>query len=331
MRIEVLDEQGKVLASGRDANQLRSLLASRIKAGLAQRASEQTRAGIKQWDFGDLPERIELERAGMKFGAFPGIEDRKDSVALKLFDTFDAAQAATRFGSRRLFMLAASEALRRHATSIPGLEQAGILYAPLGSASALRTQVQELIADRAFVGDMLPVRTEKEFAFRVSRGLERLPAAVAEVAPVVASILTHAHEARKLLSMRQPPAFEPSVNDMRDQLLALVPADFATVHPFEWLRHVPRYVQGIRLRLQRLPGGGHVRDAKLMEEVLPFVFGVEELRLRQQALGLSPLKIIELRWHIEEFRVQLFAQELRTAMPVSAKRLQEMWNGIVKG
>ncbi len=331
LRLEVLDEQGKVLASGRDVHQLRSLLASRIKAGLAQRAAEQTRTGIRHWDFGDLPERVELERSGMKFGAFPGIEDARDSVTLRLFDTFDAAQAATRLGSRRLFMLAASDALRRHATSIPGLEQAALFYAPLGSAASLRTQVQELVADRAFLGDMLPVRTEKEFAFRVSRGLERLPAAVAEVAPVVASVLSHAHEARKVLSMRHPPAFEASINDMRDQLLSLVPADFAVTHPFEWLRHVPRYVQGIRLRLQRLPGGGHVRDAKLMEEVVPFVRGVEELRLRQQSLGLSPLKIAELRWHIEEFRVQLFAQELRTAMPVSGKRLQEMWNAIVKG
>jgi ATP-dependent helicase HrpA len=331
LRLEVVDEQGKTIAAGRDANKLRSLLSGRIRDGLVASAKAQTRKGIKHWDFGDLPERIELERGGMKFGAFPGIVDDKDSVSVQLFDTFDAAQAATRFGSRRLFMLSAADALRRHATNIPGLEQAALHYASLGNASALRTHVQELIADRAFIGDMLPVRTEKEFAFRVSRGLEKLPAAVAEVAPVVGAILLHAHDVRRELSLRHPAPFEVAVNDMRDQLIALVPPNFAAAHPFEWLRHVPRYLQGMRIRLQRLPGGGVARDAKLMEEVSPLVKGLSELQLRQQSLGLSPVKIQELRWHIEEFRIQLFAQELRTAFPVSSKRLQEMWNAIVKG
>jgi ATP-dependent helicase HrpA len=110
-----------------------------------------------------------------------------------------------------------------------------------------------------------------------------------------------------------------------------MPPDFLIRTSFDWLRHYPRYLQAMRVRLSRLGAGGHVRDEKLMAEITPYVRGWKELVARQKELGLNPAKVDEFRWHTEEFRVQLFAQELRTSVPVSAKRLQEMWQGIVKG
>lgn len=331
MRIEVVDSEGKTIAAGRDVNQLKALLAPKIRQGMLTSPHRFTRSGIKHWDFGDLPERVELEQAGVRFGAFPGIEDNRTSVSLRLYDTFDASQASTRRGTCRLFMFAAVDALRRHCMYIPGLETAAMQYATLGPMNSFKEGVQELIADRAFIGDMLPVRSEKEFAFRVTRGIEKLGPAVQEVVPVVTQVMALYQDIQRVLSGKQPAAFVPALDDLRDQLGALMPPDFLIRTSFDWLRHYPRYLQAMRVRLSRLGAGGHVRDEKLMAEITPYVRGWKELVARQKELGLNPAKVDEFRWHTEEFRVQLFAQELRTSVPVSAKRLQEMWQGIVKG
>ena len=330
MRIEILDEHDAVLAAGRDLNALKALLAPRLRSGLLTSPSRFTREGITQWDFGDLPERVELERGGVRFGAFPGIADNGPTVSLRLFDTWESAQAATRAGSRRLFMLAAKEALSRYAAGVHGFDKMALSYAPLGNAAKLRGHLQELIADRAFIGDMLPVRTEKEFAFRTDRGIDRLSAAVQEVVPLASNILALYQAVGRELASASAPAFAESVNDMRDQLGDVMPPDFLVAVPYEWLRHVPRYLQAMRVRLQRIGGGGVERDRKQMAEVTPFTRGAAELKRREKELGLDPQRVEEFRWLVQEFRVQVFAQDLRTAVPVSAKRLQDAWEAIVK-
>ena len=330
MRFEVEGEGDAVLAAGRDLNQLKALLAPKLKAGMLTSPNRYNRDGIKQWDFGDLPERVEIDRGGVRFGAFPGIVDNKSSVSLRLFDTFESSQAATRHGTRRLFMFSASDAIRRHATYIPGVETAAMLFGQIGSPTQFREGVAELIADRAFIGDMLPVRSEKEFAFRVTRGIERLGASTQEVAPLLTNLMQLYHAAARDLSLKHPPAFDPAVNDMRDQLGKLMRPDFMVATPFEWLRHYPRYFQAMRLRLSRLPGGGIAKDQKQFAEIAPLLRGCEELIRRQKELGLNPQKVEEFRWMLEELRVQLFAQDLRTAVPVSSKRMMELWHQIVR-
>jgi ATP-dependent helicase HrpA len=336
MRIEVVDaHDGRVLGAGRDIHQLKAMLAPQIKHGMLTSPNRFNRDAITQWDFGDLPERVELDRGGVIFGAFPGIADQtresgKPCVGLRLYDTFESAQAATRMGSRRLFMLAAKEELRRHTQYIPGIESASVQFTPLGSPAFFREQVQELIADRAFLGEMLPVRTEKEFAFRVSRGIERLSAAVHEVSPLITQTMAMYQDVARILAQTHPALYAESLNDIRDQLGELVPRDFLATKPFAWLRHYPRYLQGIRVRMQRLAGSGVERDKKAMRDVQPYVKGVADLLANQKALGLDPAAIDEFRWLVQELRVQQFAQELRTAVPVSPKRLTELWHEIVK-
>jgi ATP-dependent helicase HrpA len=138
------------------------------------------------------------------------------------------------------------------------------------------------------------------------------------------------HAAQRDLSASHPPAFATSIADMRDQLGALVERGFLTSTPYAWLRHYPRFLQGIRVRHQRLQGGGVARDQRTMEEVTPLVKGLATLRQRQKELGLSVVAIEEFRWMLEELRVSLFAQELRTSVPVSVKRMHDLWAQIVK-
>ncbi len=332
MRFEVIGSDGKVAAAGRDLSELKAQFRQELRSGLLSSEKTYTREGIRQWDFGDLPERVEIDRYGVAFAAYPGIVDQGTSVALKLFDTFDAAQIATRAGTRRLFMFEAAEPLRRHTMYIPGLERMALAYATLGPAQKFRELVRELIADRAFIGDQLPVRTEKEFAFRVGVGTDRLGAAVEEVTTLVGAVMTELQATQAVLAHApRSPALTPNLDDVRDQLGALTPPDFLVSTPYAWLRHYPRYLRAVQLRIQKMTGPGVARDTRFMNEVLPLWRGWRELELRKKELGLSESKIIEYRWMVEELRVSLFAQELRTSVPVSVKRLQELWASIVRG
>jgi ATP-dependent helicase HrpA len=215
---------------------------------------------------------------------------------------------------------------------IPGSERMSLQYATLGKPQQFKELLRELIADRAFIGDQLPVRTEKEFAFRVGLGIDRLGAAVEEVAALMGALMNAFQGTQvAIANASKAPAFQPNLDDIRDQMGALSPPDFLVTTPYQWLRHYPRYFQAIQLRLQKMTGPGLTRDTRFMNEVVPLWKGYFELEKRRKELNLSESKIVEYRWLVEELRVSMFAQELRTAVPVSTKRLQDLWEAIVKG
>lgn len=173
---------------------------------------------------------------------------------------------------------------------IPGLETAAMLFATMSGggggtanknakSASFRECVQELIADRAFIGDMLPVRSEKEFVFRTTKGIDRFKPAVQEVVPLVTTIMQFAQDVQPRVCGETAPAFSSSIDDMRDQFGRLMPQDFMVATPFEWLRHYPRYLQAMRLRMTRLlrvvgASSGVAKDQKLMLEVQPLREGI---------------------------------------------------------
>jgi len=331
MRIEVFDRGGELVFAGRDISQLRAKLTPKLRQSAMQSADERyQRDGIKVWDVGDLPERIEIERLGIKVSAFPALQDHKSSVALRLFDAQSAAEAAHRAGVRRLYMLDCAEDLRRYSTRVHGTERMAAYFAPLGSAAILKASLQELIADRAFMAGQPPIRTHRAYFDQRGRGLDRLGAAVAQSCDVVAQILTSYHRVQLQLATKSPTGWESALNDIRDQIAYLFPQNVFVAVPFEQLLHYPRYLAAIEARLRKLPGEGLLRDRKHAADLAPMWRGALELLKRQDELGLHAGKVAEYRWMCEEFRVSLFAQELRTAVPVSAKRLQELWTAIVK-
>jgi len=226
-------------------------------------------------------------------------------------------------------MFEAAEPLKRHTAYLPGIERLVLQYATLGKPSQLKSLIQELVADRAFIGDQLPVRTEKEFAFRVSLGMQRIGPAMNEAMPLVSGIFASYQAVQAQLGASKAAAWEASLADIREQLGHLMPSEFLVTVPFPWLRHYPRYLQAIQLRLQKLSGPGLARDAKNAAEIASLWKGYEELMRRQKELALDEAKIAELRWLIEELRVSFFAQELRTSVPVSTKRVQNAWAEIV--
>jgi ATP-dependent helicase HrpA len=333
-RIEVLDRKGEVVYAGRDLAALRAKLTPQLRQTALQSSdSRYRREGIKVWDFGDLPEKVEMERLGVKVAAFPGLVDNISSVGLRLFESAAACDRSMRSGTRRLFMLDCADDLRRYSTQVHGLERMAAYFAPMGSSQTLRASLVELIADRAFIADLPLVRTHRGYFERRGKALDRLGGAVRECCDLVSQVLQLYHQVQLQLSGKAPTEWATTLSDVRDQLAHLFPTSSSSVFvavPFEQFKHYPRYLHGVQTRLRKLPGEGLNRDKRHMGELAPMWRGALELLKRQDELGLDPAKVAEYRWLCEEFRVSLFAQELRTAVPVSIKRLQELWMTVVR-
>ncbi|MDX2131431.1 MAG: ATP-dependent RNA helicase HrpA [Planctomycetota bacterium] len=334
MRVEVIDADGRVLAADRDLGQIRAALASFMRAQavgeIARGAEAFNRDGLTTWDFGDLPERVEIERYGTIFVAYPGLVDRLTSVSLRLFDHAENAARESRAGLRRLFMLDAEGEVRRATHRHPDVERLSALAAILGDPRVFRAAFNELVVERALGSTQRLPRTKDEFTGASRRAVSNLGASVRECADACELVLRGAQAVLSRLSGRVPAAWSESVEDMRGQLAAMLPPNFPIATPWDSLRHLPRYLAAIDLRLQRLAGQGVARDIQRMREVMPIWRGYLELTKRERELGLDPARVREFRWLVEELRVSLFAQELRTPVPVSVRRLHEAWEAIVK-
>lgn len=335
MRVAVIDAEGHLAASGRELIAIRTALSARLRglAGGEVRAGTEkfNRDGLKTWDLGDLPERIEVDRFGTTFVTYPGIVDKGDSVSLRLFEQLDNALAATRAGVRRLFILDAGEEVKRHTHRHPEIERLCVQAASLGSPQVFRQSVVERIVDGALGHDTGVPRNPGEFRARCRAAVSRLGQATKDVCTLADPALRAFQSVEARLRQKTPAAWEASINDAREQLSVLMSPNFLMTTPPEWLPHLPRYLAAIDLRVQRLAGAGIQKDLARLQEVLPIWRGVGELNRRQKDLGLDPKRIAEYRWMVEELRVSLFAQELRTSLPVSVKRMHDLWETIVKG
>jgi ATP-dependent helicase HrpA len=322
MNFRVVDEHGRQLGMGRNLAQLRAELgreAGEQFAAIAGAGAAQT--GLTDWSFGPLEEIMELKRGGQTLVGHPALVDRGDSVDLEVFDAHDRAQSAHRAGLRRLFMLRLKEQARYVEKSLSGMQAMVLQYASLGDANELRSQLVAAAFERACMGDPLP-RTAAEFDRRCEEGRARVALIAQELARLIGAILAEHQVVQKKIQAAK--AFPEAVRDVGAQLARLMPKGFVLATPWERLQHFPRYLKAAALRLDKLRADP-AREARAAAELAQ----LETQWLRddgtQRKAGTVDPQLEQFRWLLEELRVQLFAQELRTPVPVSAKRLQKMW------
>jgi ATP-dependent helicase HrpA len=323
MNYRIIDEAGAELAGGRDLDELRNRLGQAARLTFA-RAPELDieRAGLTAWDFGDLPEKIAFTRNGHPITGYPALVDEGESAAIRLFDTPEVAAAAMRGGARRLLWLALAAQVKQLDKGLPGFTQAAMLLRAVVSPDDLRADLLCSIADRAFLGDDEAPRDEKAFSNQKERARARLSAVGDAACRQLSAIAAEYHAIQGRLA-KAPHAV---AQDLRAQLARLVFKGFLSATPWVQLAHLPRYLQAIQRRLDKLP---NERDARHMAAVREWAQLIEK-RLEEQRRSELPDPALEtLRWMLEELRVSLFAQELKTPYPISLKRLQKAWEGLV--
>lgn len=271
------------------------------------------------WDFGELPELMEIRRKGQVLIGFPALVDQGGGVRIEVFDEPDQAQALHRMGLRRLLALAVREPLKYLEKNIPDLQRMAVAYMGLGTEQELKDQIIQISLDRAFLGEALPTDAAS-FQRTVDQGRPRLNLVAQEVARLAGQVLVEfAAAQRKLRDARLP---RDAQEDLQAQLQRLVGKRFIADVPWSQLQHLPRYLKGVVLRIDKQRADAE-RDVQRLAELRP----LEQRWLRrvQELKGRRDERLDEFRWLLEELRVSLFAQELRTPQPVSVKRLEKVW------
>lgn len=329
MNIQVLDDAGQELAMSRNLAVLQLQLGKAaqmtfVKRDAGDEKSNIERDHITQWDFGDLPVEVEFQRNGRQLTGYPALIDQPDSAAIRLFDTRDAAHSAMRAGVRRLLCLALKDQIKQLEKNLPGLKQASMQLATRMNPGGLKQDMLNAIIDRALLNDDPLPRTENEFAAQCQRAKGRLP----EVATALARLLQQIGTEYQVLMERLTATHIGRVKaELDDQLENLIYPGFLSHTAWKRLQQFPRYVKGMSLRLEKLSANPE-RDEKNSMEIAPFWQQYRQRLQKHQKMGLHDENLDEFRWQIEELRISLFAQELKTPSPVSAKRLQKLWESV---
>jgi ATP-dependent helicase HrpA len=319
MTFRVEDDDGLVLAEGKDLTGLKRQLAPKSREVIAEAADGVEQHGLTAWTPGTLARVIERRRAGIQVKAYPALVDETDSVGVLVFET-EAEQARAMWaGTRRLLMLEVP-------TPIPLLSRRLSNATKLGLTRYPYSNVPDLLEDcvRAAVDAIVedaggPSYDDAGYARLRERVRERLTEVTVDTVVAVEKVVAAAHDVRTRLATKWPSALAPSIEDMRAQLVALIQPGFVTATGPRHLRDLPRYLQGIGRRLERLPGNA-TRDRDWMDEVAQVQAEYAQVRAE---LPDDP-EIAEVRWMIEELRISLFAQELRTPYPISPKRIYKV-------
>jgi ATP-dependent helicase HrpA len=328
MNVRMVAADGDEVGMGRDIQGLQREQGDQAAETFAQLpGSDFERERVMDWDFGELPPQVEFQQHGMHLMGYPALVDEGDHVALRLLDSPIKARAAMRAGLRRLFMLQSRERIKYVEKNLPDIQSMCLHYVTLGDCAGLRNDLITAIADHAFLADRaLPCNAE-EFQHAMEAGAAQLQAAANEICGWAGEALARYHGLVKRLKGAISPAGLKARGDIQDQMRHLLYPGFITATPFAQLCHLGRYLKAIELRLAKLeqhPG----RDGPLLAQIAPLWQACLERAEKQRHLGVSDPALEEFRWLLEELRVSLFAQELKTAQPVSVKRLSQQWGTI---
>ncbi len=339
MNFVVVDEHGRTLGVSRNFAQLRAELAPKtpsptpppggeVLGRTSSRANSLSPGGRgwegvegkchTTWDFGDFNETTQVQRAGQQVTVFNALYDEGDAVTLRAYDTRDEALAAHRAGLRRLFMLVLKEQVKFLEKNL-GLQALAMQFLPFGSAQDLQRQILSVTFDRCCLMEPWP-GYEKEFAARCKDAKSRLTLVAQEIARLAGNVLAEYQAVQK--NLPQLKANAQANQDVRAQLEWLLHREFIARTPYERLQHLSRYLRAINVRLEKLRADP-ARDVRQFAQMQSLQQAWQRKLAAQQGNG--DARVEEFGWLLQELRVSLFAQELKTPVIVSTKRLQKLW------
>ena len=328
MNFLVLGEGQVVLDRGRDLKELKLRHGADAGSSFRQIASEACLvSGLKDWSFGDLQEYFEGEVDGQRVFGYPALHDEGGSVAYRIFETPLEASLAHEIGLARLLALSLGKELKYFTKNLGVDAQAELaygrlgahpyLYPELGVGRILREDLLLRMLASTFLEGLPIIRSREAFELRVSERKKDLPEMSLRMGPVLQNVMVSLVEIeRKLQKIRAPAMIE----DVRGQLGLMIYSGFLIRTPWSQIREFPRYLAAVAYRIEKASHDSG-RDARQQAEIRLFQDAFWDPLRKASAFRVPERE--SFRWSLEEFRVSLFAQQLKTAYPVSAKRMQE--------
>lgn len=329
MNFTVIDDQGRMLSGGRNIDKLKAQHGQAAQVSFQEVAAKDKNVAkalahdmVTTWSFGKLPEILEIRRGGQAVVGYPALVDKLDHCELDVFDDPAVARSIHKIGLRRLFKLALRETVKFQEKNLKDLTRLALLYMSLGTQDELKNQIIDAAIDQSCLLDPWPT-TEIEFKQRVEEARNRFGLITQEVAKQAGFILqTWSELMRKIATIKaQTHAYE----DLQAQQSRLMHKWFIRDTDPQQLQHYLRYLKGMLARIEKLRTDP-IRDQRLMGDVLPWQ--TKYLRTKIALKGAEDLQLDRFSWMLEELRISLFAQELRTPMPISIKRVERAWQAL---
>ncbi|MBN1240456.1 MAG: ATP-dependent RNA helicase HrpA [Gammaproteobacteria bacterium] len=338
MRIEVLDRDGRVLAAGREVTALQQRFAeAQIAPGRAADGADAAarpggtqgwaRRTVAQWDFPDLPDSVDVHEYGTALSLYPALLDADGRVELALIPPGPAAAERHRRGVRRLILKQLPQQVDVVRKRVMGDRALVLSYHGIGTGEQLVDDLLCAAADECFDLEP-PIRTRGAFERAVDAGRADFVPAAERLAGYARDLLNRYRQIVPQVEGRAARVSEPAADDVAAQLDGLVFPYFLRETPPRWRPHLKRYLDGIAMRLDKLPQRSP-KDAEHQAAVLDAARRLDDWRRRQPPDWPWPADVVDYRWLLEELRVSLFAQSLGTSRPVSARRLEEAWQRAV--
>ena len=321
MRFDVRDQHNKSLAQGRN------LIA--LQKSLKQEVSEQFSSNIKwdveeedltEWSFSDLPGSIDKIVNKINIKGFPAIQDDDSSVSIVVVDTENQASEIHHDGLKRLYILSLKQQIKYLSKNLPDIQKICMNYASVGGCNDLKQAIIDATIEESFFSAGNNVRTKAAFEENLQKGSSELVNNANKICEILTLVFDSYNKIKKQIKKNNKPNWLISLNDIQSQLEHLIYEDFIYFTPISYLKYYPRYLQAIQQRLDKLQQAAE-RDRQHTNILSSYWEHFVEFNDEYYENPVFSLY----RWMLEEFRVSLFAQGLKTSMPISEKRIEKQW------
>jgi ATP-dependent helicase HrpA len=326
MNIQVLDERNKVLDRGRDLVELRERYRGHVQSSLQDAGGNIERDNITTWDFGVLETSCTLKRGPVQMRAFPALTVEGNRVALRLLDNPRDAEVASRIGIIALLALELGSSVKYLQKDLLKNRDMALSVVKLGNREQVVQDLLRGVIYRACLEGVDLPRTRETFTAALERGKTNLVSIANQYQAWLLEILDLVVQIKKKMkSSANALLLMHTFADMDQQLERLLYPGFMTDIAWEWLEQYPRYLKAVMVRLEKAPMD--VGRDKTNTRLLQTYWEKHEARLNKEgrASYVSQPLWQQYRWLLEELRVSLFAQTLKTRVPVSEKRLDKLW------
>ncbi|MGI9319496.1 MAG: DUF3418 domain-containing protein, partial [bacterium] len=320
---ELVDEELNTIDFSRDLTLLQSEYGMRAHAKFVQQGNATIeRQGITRWDFDDLPKSIVVNIGDYKTNAYPALVDCSDSVGIKVFDNESDAEQAHQEGIRRLLWICLPEQRKLLKKPLPDWQKISLMYAAIGDLPTLQLAMFRKAQDRVYFQSLDPVRTREAFEKLLREASPRLPDELVTIALSVRETLSRYRDIIRSIEKHKAELADFTLEDVRSQIEWLVYDGFVEETPAEWLVHLPRFLAAINIRLD------HARidpetDRLRWQKIMPWWNRYLECEYEYGR------QFEYWRWMIEEYRVSVFAQSLKTSIRISPSRLEQAWQDAI--
>lgn len=326
--VRVVDDEGKTLATDRSVDAIKQTLgattnAADVTVDSSTEAEDWSRDRMTTWDIDQFPAEVIRRRGGVQVAQYPGLVDHGEFVSTRLFSDPGSADAGTRMGLMRLFSIACRKDLRAQVRHLPAVADAKMKLSPIMSASVIEPALADLLARLAIVEKRPLIRTSEEYAARLAGAPAMIGQASQDVAGWLPKLTTAYHAMRYAREETSRVKFAAVLADVDEQLAWLFSDGFLSWTPWQHLQHLPRYLQAIAYRFDKIKTGAEQRDAE-SRQIIGTLWNRWLASKREDDRGPRDHADSEFRWLMEELRVSQFAQPLGTAVKVSPQRCEKL-------